>query len=118
TAVRRSNTELASESFAVACSEVMPTIAIDAMGGDHAPEEIVRGVAQASIETDIQCLLVGDERQIQKQLDRVEYNPELIAIHPAAEVIGMADEPKEAVKQKRDASILVAARLVAEGQAE
>ena len=39
----------------------MPTIAVDAMGGDHAPEEIVRGVAQVSRESDIQCLLVGDE---------------------------------------------------------
>jgi phosphate acyltransferase len=96
----------------------MPTIAIDAMGGDHAPEEVVRGVAQASVETDIQCLLVGDERQIQRQLERTEYNPEQIAIHPAGEVIGMAEEPKEAVRQKRDASILVAARLVAEGQAD
>jgi len=96
----------------------MPTIAIDAMGGDQAPEEIVRGVAQVSVETDIQCLLVGDEMQIQRQLERTEYNPELIAIHPAAEVIGMADEPKEAVKQKRDASVLIAARLVAEGQAD
>ena len=96
----------------------MPTIAIDAMGGDHAPDEIVRGVALASIDTDIQCLLVGDERQIQRLLERTEYNPELIAIHPAGEVIGMAEEPKEAVKQKRDASILVAARLVADGQAE
>ncbi len=88
------------------------------MGGDHAPEEVVRGVAQASLETDIQCLLVGDEKQIQRQLERLEYNPELIALHPASESIGMAEEPKEAVKQKRDASILVAARLVAEQQAD
>jgi glycerol-3-phosphate acyltransferase PlsX len=96
----------------------VPTIAIDAMGGDHAPDEVVRGVAQASIETDIQCLLVGDERQVQRLLERTEYNPELIAIHPAREVIGMAEEPKEAVRLKREASILVATRLVAAGEAD
>lgn len=96
----------------------MPTIAVDAMSGDLAPDEIVRGVAQASLETDIQCLLIGNEEQIQRLLERTEYNPELIAIHPAREVIGMAEEPREAVKQKRDASLLVAARAVAEGQAE
>ena len=96
----------------------MPTIAIDAMGGDHGPEDVVRGVAQASLESEIQCLLVGDERQVQRILERSEYNPEQIAIHHAGEVIGMAEEPKEAVRQKRNASILVAARLVAEEQAD
>ena len=46
----------------------MPSIAVDAMGGDHAPEELVKGVAQVSLETDIECLLVGDERRIQSVL--------------------------------------------------
>jgi glycerol-3-phosphate acyltransferase PlsX len=95
----------------------MPTIAVDAMGGDLAPEEVVKGVAAASLETDIQCVLVGDEHRIQETLARVEYNPENIDMHPASEWIGMAEEPKEAVRTKRDASILVAARLVAEGHA-
>ena len=96
----------------------MPTIAIDAMGGDHAPDEIVKGVAQVSLDTDIQCLLVGDERQVQMVLERTTYNPEHIAISPAEEAIGMAEEPKEAVRSKRDASILVATRAVAEGHAD
>jgi len=96
----------------------MPTIAIDAMGGDAAPDEIVKGVAQASLETDIQSLVVGDEAQIQAILDSVAYNPEQISIHHAADFIGMAEEPRAAVRQKRHASILVAARLVAEGQAD
>jgi glycerol-3-phosphate acyltransferase PlsX len=96
----------------------MPTIAIDAMGGDFAPEEVVRGVAQASLETEIQSLLVGDESQIQAILDGVAYNPELISVHHTANAIGMAEDPKTAVRHKRDASILVAARLVADGQAD
>jgi glycerol-3-phosphate acyltransferase PlsX len=96
----------------------MPTIAVDAMGGDSAPEEIVKGVAQASLTTDIQCLLVGDERQIQGVLGAVAYNPEHISIHHTPDVIGMAEEPKAAVRHKRRASILVGAQLVADGQAD
>jgi glycerol-3-phosphate acyltransferase PlsX len=44
------------------------TVAIDAMGGDFAPDEVVKGVAQVSLETDIQCTLVGDEQRIQEIL--------------------------------------------------
>src|SRR5438128_10240656 len=58
----------------------MPTIAVDAMGGDHAPDAVVQGVAQISLATDIECLLVGDERRIQSVLEGVSYNPEHIAI--------------------------------------
>jgi len=96
----------------------MPTIAVDAMGGDSAPDEIVKGVAQASLHTDIQCLLVGDESKLQRILDAIAYNPEHISIHHAPEVIDMAEEPKAAVRQKRRASILVGAQLVAEGHAD
>ncbi len=96
----------------------MPTIAVDAMGGDFAPEEVVKGVAMASLETDIQCTLVGDEMQIQAALDRVAYNPEHIGVQHAREFISMADDPKGAVRSKRGASILVATRLVADGQAD
>lgn len=96
----------------------MPTIAIDAMGGDHAPEEIVKGVALVSLSTEIQCLLVGEEHQIQEVLGRTAYNPEHIAILHASETIGMAEEPKEATRRKADASMMVAARAVAEGAAD
>ena len=96
----------------------MPTIAVDAAGGDHAPEAVVRGVAQASLQSDIQCVLVGDEPRIQSILERVTYNPELISIVHAGEVIGMAEDPREAIRSKRDASVLVAARLVGEGAAD
>jgi glycerol-3-phosphate acyltransferase PlsX len=49
----------------------MPTIAVDAAGGDFAPDAVVRGVAEASLQTDIQCVLVGDESRIQTILERV-----------------------------------------------
>jgi len=96
----------------------MPTIAVDAMGGDFAPDEVVKGVARVSLDTDIQCVVVGDEPQIQAILDGVGYNPEQISIHHTPECIGMAEEPKSAVRHKRNASILVAARLVADGRAD
>ena len=95
----------------------MPTIAVDAMGGDHAPDEVVKGVAQVSLATDIECLLVGDERRIQSVLEGVSYNPEHIAILHATDAIGMADEPRQAVK-RRDASLVVGVRAVAEGRAQ
>lgn len=96
----------------------MPTIAIDAMGGDFAPEEVVKGVAQVSLETDIQCTLVGDELRIQEILGATTYNPENISIQHAREFIEMAEDPKTAIRIKRHASVLVAARLVAEGEAD
>ena len=96
----------------------MPVIAVDAMGGDFAPDEIVKGVARASLATSIECLLVGDERRIQEVLDTVSYNPEQLSIHHASETIGMSESPKEALRAKRDASIAVGAALVAAGRAE
>ncbi len=96
----------------------MPVIAVDAMGGDHGPAEAVRGVAQVSLETDIECLLVGDEHKIQAVLEQVPYNPESIEILHCRDQIGMDDDPREAVKQKKDASLVVGVRAVAEGRAE
>jgi len=95
----------------------MPTIAVDAMGGEHAPDEVVKGVAQVSLTTDIECLLVGDERRIQNVLEGASYNPEHIAILHASDAIGMAEEPSEAIK-RRDASLVVGVRAVAEGRAQ
>ena len=65
----------------------MPVIAVDAMGGDHAPEEIVRGVAEVSLETDIDCLLVGDEGRVQAVLEEIAYNPERIAVLHARDAV-------------------------------
>jgi glycerol-3-phosphate acyltransferase PlsX len=96
----------------------MPVVAIDAMGGDFAPDEIVKGVARASLSTGIECVLVGDERHIQRILESVSYNPEHISIRHAAEAVGMNEAPKEALKTKRDASIMVGAKLVADGHAQ
>ncbi len=96
----------------------MPRIAVDAMGGDFAPDEVVRGVAQASLESDIQMVLVGASDRIQALLDAGPYNPELISVRHCSAAIGMAEDPHEALRGKKDASVVVAARMVAAGEAD
>jgi glycerol-3-phosphate acyltransferase PlsX len=96
----------------------VPTIAVDAMGGDLAPDEVVKGIAEVSLSTDIECLVVGDERRIQAVLEGVSYNPEHIAILHCADAIGMAEDPRESVRTRHEASLLVAVRAAAEGRAD
>ena len=96
----------------------MPVIAVDAMGGDHAPDEIVRGVADVSLDTDIDCLLVGDESRVQALLEQGPYNPERIAVLHARDSIAMDEDAHEAVRAHKDASLLVALRAVASGRAD
>jgi glycerol-3-phosphate acyltransferase PlsX len=94
----------------------MPAIAVDAMGGQHAPEAVVQGVADVSLHAEIECVLVGDMARIQSILEGVAYNPEHIAIVHAGEAIGLDEEPRQAVQRKRDASLLAALGLVARGR--
>lgn len=96
----------------------MPRIAVDAMGGDFAPAEIVSAVAALSLRTDIQMVLVGFEGQIQALLEEGEYDPEFISVRASGSAIEMGEEPQEAVRSKKDASIQVAARMVADGEAD
>lgn len=96
----------------------MPRIAVDAMGGDLGSAEVVQAVAQVSLETDIQMILVGHADKIQSLLDAGSYNPELISVRHCSSAIGMAEDPKEALRTKKDASVAVAARMVAAGEAD
>src|SRR5690349_15195752 len=94
----------------------MPAVAVDAMGGEHAPEAVVQGVAAISLQTDIECVLVGDAPRLEKLLENTAYNPERIAIVHAAESIGMDEEPRSAVRYKRKASLSLALRQVVSGR--
>lgn len=95
------------------------TVAVDAMGGDHAPDEIVRGVAQLSIEAPwIQSLLVGDAQRISALLVKLRHDPQNIAVHHASQVVRMDEKPQEAIEGKPDCSVTVGARLVADGAAD
>lgn len=95
-----------------------PTLAIDAMGGDFAPDEIVRGAARLSLETDLDVVLVGDEPRLSAVLARSRHNPERLAVHHAAQSIGMGEDPRQVLALRPDASITVAARLLAQGRAD
>lgn len=91
----------------------MEKIAVDAMGGDFAPLEIVLGSIQAVREFKIPVVLVGDKEQILTILkNNHEENNPLIEIHHASEVIEMGEHPGLAYRKKKDASVSVGARLV------
>lgn len=94
------------------------TVALDAMGGDHAPEASVKAAAIISRETTIRVLLVGPPERIQQELERHEHRRAQIEIVPAMEVVGMAEKPREALTRKKDASITVACRTVGMGGAD
>ncbi len=94
-------------------------IAIDAMGGDYAPTEIVKGTVETAIAApELELVLVGDKERIEKELGMFSTKPANISIFPSSEVIGMGDHPATAVRQKKDASVVVANRLVKEGKAD
>ncbi len=90
-------------------------IAVDAMGGDHAPGSSVEGAYEAAAEG-VRILLVGDPARLGPELDRLGTPPAALALEPAGEVVTMR-ESALAVRSKRDASVRVCARLVKEGRA-
>jgi glycerol-3-phosphate acyltransferase PlsX len=92
-------------------------IAIDAMGGDYAPAEIVKGAALASHQTPSDIILVGDPAKIEAELKKLKPGSNLSVV-AASETIGMNEHPAQAVKTKKDASVNVAVSLVKEGKAD
>lgn len=91
-------------------------IAIDAMGGDHAPRAHVESALSAAAEwPDTHLILVGDPEVLQPLLGSAPHN---ITIEPALEVIESDDEPVKAVRRKTNSSMVVAGRLVKEGKAD
>ena len=89
------------------------------MGSDHGPEEVVRGAAQLSIESPhIHALLVGDRELIDAALADIKHRAEQISVQHASDFVGMDEKPGEALARKPNASVAVAARLVADGEAE
>jgi glycerol-3-phosphate acyltransferase PlsX len=91
-------------------------IAVDAMGGDFAPQAIVEGAFLASKEHGIKVVLVGDEDQISKELSRYPTSKLPIYIHHAPHVVAMHDSPSNVIRKMKDTSIKVAIDLANEGQ--
>lgn len=91
-------------------------IAIDAMGGDLAPREIVRGAVAAAGEGKAEIILVGDKARLEQELALLHPKGSLEIYH-TDQVIGMDEQPALGLRRKREASIVVATRLVREGRA-
>ncbi len=91
-------------------------VCVDAMGGDHAPEWIVKGALQASY-SGISIVLVGDENRIQKELKKLGGVPSNLEVVHAEESIGMGEAPAVAVRKKKNSSLRVGFKLIKEGKA-
>jgi glycerol-3-phosphate acyltransferase PlsX len=93
-------------------------IAVDAMGGDHAPKEIVAGAIRASQELELDILLVGEPEQIETYLQQHHTTVSNIEIVPADGVVSMEEEALTGVRRKPNASINLAMGLVKEKRAD
>ncbi len=94
-------------------------VALDAMGGDNAPREMVKGAVEAVRKRkDIKVLLTGKEDVIRKELSAYTYPEEQIEIVNATEVIETAEPPVKAIRGKKDSSIVVAMKMVKKGEAD
>ena len=91
-------------------------IAVDAMGGDYAPEEVVLGAIEAVKSYSLDVVLVGDTNKIKEVLNRygAKDNSHLSIFH-SSQVIDMGEHPAQAIRKKKDASIVVATQLVKDG---
>src|SRR5262249_29931431 len=97
----------------------MLTIALDAMGGDHAPKSEVLGAVQAARSLGVKVILVGQQDVVRQELEQVGgYHDLPLEIVHASERITMEDSAAKAVRTKRDSSMHVASRLVREGCAQ
>lgn len=94
-------------------------IALDAMGGDYAPEEIVAGAVMAcNTYKDVKLLLVGKEEEIRRELAKYQYPEDRIKLITASQVINMDESPTRALKEKQDSSIVKGLRLIKEKRAD
>lgn len=93
-------------------------IVVDAMGGDYAPRVVVEGAIAAVKEYNVDVILVGDKAQIEPVLAKYKYRGNNISIHHATEAIEMCEPAANAVRRKRDSSIVVGINLVKEAKAD
>ncbi|MCI8418735.1 MAG: phosphate acyltransferase PlsX [Lachnospiraceae bacterium] len=94
-------------------------VAVDAMGGDHAPDEIIKGAVEAiKLRKDIQVLLVGQQEILEEKLRACSYPEEQLKVVQASEVIETAEAPVAAIRTKKDSSIVVGMKLVKNGEAD
>lgn len=93
-------------------------IIIDAMGGDHAPAEILKGAAQAVKEYHVSIVAVGNAEKIAQAVKEHSIDMDQITIVNASEEISMCDEPTAAIRHKKDSSMVVGMRMLAAGEGD
>lgn len=94
-------------------------VAVDAMGGDNAPGEIVKGAVDAINKVkDLKIILVGDEQAIHTELKKYTFDFPRITIKATTEVIETAEPPVVAIKKKKDSSLVVAMQMIKTGEAD
>ena len=97
----------------------MIRVAVDAMGGDYAPEEIIAGAVDAVKENkEIKVLLVGQEQVVREKLSGFTYDKNQITVVHASEVIATEEPPVNAIRKKKDSSIVVGMNLVKNKEAD
>ena len=97
----------------------MHRIVVDAMGGDHAPDAIVQGAAEASLAlSGAEIILVGDAAVLGRLLPKMRHDGARVRVHHASQYVEMDEKPAEALAAKPEASIVVAADLVARGEGD
>ena len=91
-------------------------VAVDAMGGDNAPVEIVKGAVEAINESShVKVFLVGQEDVVNAELAKYTYNKEQMEVVNATEIIETAEPPVMAIRKKKDSSLVKALYLVKDG---
>ena len=94
-------------------------VALDAMGGDYAPVEPVKGAVDAvNARSDIKVLLIGQEDVVRKELEKYTYPSEQIEVIHAEEVIETAEPPVNAIRKKKKSSIVVGMNMVKQKEAD
>ena len=97
----------------------MIRVAVDAMGGDNAPSEIVAGAVEAvNAKPEIQVLLVGQEDKVKAELSKYAFSKERIQVMNATEIIATEEPPVNAIRKKKDSSIVVGLNMLKEGKGD
>ena len=89
-------------------------IVVDAMGGDYAPQAIVAGVTEAVNDLGVKVALVGIEDQIEAELEKYNFDKDMISIIHAPEVVGMDEPAITPLRKKKESSISVGIKLIKE----
>ena len=94
-------------------------VAVDAMGGDYAPAEPVKGAVEALLENEkIFVYLVGQEEAVRRELKQYTYPEDRLSVVPASEVIETGEPPVAAIQKKKDSSLVVGLTMVRKGEAD